>query len=500
MKKLIVKLIGISLLAFYFLACDDDEKENIDPTHAQRVVQFATDSLIINEAGNEKAVVVSLNDKALHDGYVTVTFDTVFNKLFTTTPLAANGEVKLTIRKGDSSAEFKITPVDDTQVNERVNISFFIKEATTGYQIGPKSKFVLTIDNNDSHAPIKDSYVNFTTQNLSIKENDHNWHEIRLHVSEAATASGSVSVEIHSDKAFYWTHYYTEPALSENKILLQINSGNSDVTFKIKTVDNTQLAGNLNLTFSIKETTGNIKKGSTSTELFMITDDELSGLPKGFEASGGNWGLKQTYEYEYYGRISKVTWESRTPYVRTGVSAYYYNDFNQVSRINTGANEDLLYQYVNGRISAEQQVVNGIIERYTEYEYDEAGNVTGYQIHYLQENGEFAIGIIGVMLYFPNGNLYKKMVYSPAPSETEEPHLISTETFDNYLNKSNPFPIVDILPNHKTQKYLPTSYRFEGNNKDLQYFFSYDFTEDGKVYKRTTTGQGNSEYANYYYY
>ncbi|HEX6892468.1 MAG TPA: hypothetical protein VF141_17295, partial [Chryseolinea sp.] len=83
---------------------------------------------------------------------------------------------------------------------------------------------------------------------------------------------------------------------------------------------------------------------------------------------------------------------------------------------------------------------------------------------------------------------------------SEEPVLISTETFDNYLNKPNPFPVVEVLPNTNTQKLLPALYRYEGNGKDLQYSFSYDFRDDGKVGKRTTTGPATFEVAVYHYY
>jgi hypothetical protein len=92
------------------------------------------------------------------------------------------------------------------------------------------------------------------------------------------------------------------------------------------------------------------------------------------------------------------------------------------------------------------------------------------------------------------------MVYAPPASETEEPLIISTETFDNYLNKPNPFPVVEVLPNIKAQKELPASYRYEGNGHDLQYNFSYEFREDGQVGKRTTTGPRGVEVAVYYYY
>lgn len=148
----------------------------------------------------------------------------------------------------------------------------------------------------------------------------------------------------------------------------------------------------------------------------------------------------------------------------------------------------------------EQEVVDGIINRYTEYDYDHAGNVVGSQTHYLQPNGEFALSFIKVLLYFPTGNLYKQLTYVPSTKTEEEPILITTETFDSYVNKTNPFPVVDVLPNVKAQKWLPTSYKYENEEQAIQYYFSYEYNAEGKVIKRTTTGPGTNEVAAYSYY
>lgn len=66
----------------------------------------------------------------------------------------------------------------------------------------------------------------------------------------------------------------------------------------------------------------------------------------------------------------------------------------------------------------------------------------------------------------------------------EEPLLISTTIFDGYIEKDNPFPMVDILPTLKTQKWLPATYPVEENGADLLYNLSYAFHEAGGVNMR----------------
>jgi hypothetical protein len=71
----------------------------------------------------------------------------------------------------------------------------------------------------------------------------------------------------------------------------------------------------------------------------------------------------------------------------------------------------------------------------------------------MQPDGQFKLSEITVLLYYIyiDQNLYKKMVYSPSAAHPDEPFLILTETFENYLHKENPSPMVQgtVLQNKK---------------------------------------------------
>lgn len=497
MKKLIVKLIGISLLAFYFLACDDDDFNN--PFESIPTVQFKVRQDSLQENADEKTITLDFSQPFKYDATIRVLVDTSKVKYFTSSPMPVSGVITLSVKKNDSQALIRLRAKNDAAFTDTKRIEFRLTHLHNEFIVGQNDKFELSISDDDPSSGTRQSELNFTASSEHVIEDESSWHEVKIHVSEFNTATGTAVIEAQSGNAIYGTHYISEPAFVNNQVTLTVAASHI-LTFKVKAINDNLLTGNKSVKFSIRETTGNLVGGSSRTDSLHIIDDELSGLPKGYDARGGTWGQKKTYEYDEKARVSKVNWETYTPYKRTGTDTYYYNQWDQLTRINSGSGHDVLYSYVDTRIFLVQRIENGVLDGYTNFDYDEHAHLAGYQIFDSRPDGTFINTTIVVLLYFPNGNLFKKLVYTPAASSEEEPYLVSTETFDGYLDKENPFPMVDVLPNVKTQKNLPASYRYEGNGRDLQYYFSYEFRQDGKLSKRTVTGPGPGETATYEYY
>ncbi len=497
MKKLIVKLVGISLLAFYFLGCDDDDLG--DPFESIPTVQFKVQSDSANENDGEKSIVLTFSQSFKYDASIRVLVDTSKVKYFTSVPSTTSGIIIISVKKNDSQAVIRLRPNNDSKFTGTKQVEFSLTRLHNEFILGQNDKFKLTLVDDDPSTGAQQSEVNFSVASESIVENSSSWHEVKVNVSASNSANGTVIIEASSSDATYGTHYISEPAFINNIITLTASSSHM-LTFKVRAINDNQLKGNKSIKFSLRETTGNLVIGATRTDSMSVLDDELSGLPKGYDVRGGNWGLKKTYEYDENARVSKVNWQTFTPYEKTGTDTYYYNQWSQLTRINTAPGHDVLYSYVDARIFLAQRIENGVMEGYTFFDYDEHARLAGYQIFDGQPDGTFINTSIVLLLYYPTGNLYKKLVYTPGASAEEEPTLLTTETFDSYLHKENPFPMVEVLPNIKTQKTLPTSYRFEGHGRDLQYYFSYEFTTDGKVSKRTVSGPGASETATYEYY
>jgi hypothetical protein len=134
-----------------------------------------------------------------------------------------------------------------------------------------------------------------------------------------------------------------------------------------------------------------------------------------------------------------------------------------------------------------------------EYAYDDAGNVGGVVSYYLQENGAFEKGMFTIYLYHLDGNLYKSLTYQDG-NNPEEPVLLRTMTYENYLEKSNPFPMTEILPGVNPQPNLAGSYRVEEIETDLSYQLVYEYRPDGLPGKRIATAANDTQTAVYHYY
>lgn len=80
----------------------------------------------------------------------------------------------------------------------------------------------------------------------------------------------------------------------------------------------------------------------------------------------------------------------------------------------------------------------------------------------------------------------------------ENVSLISTVTYENYLDIENPFPL-EILPNFNSQPKLPGTYREEANGNNFLFNFTYEFDSQGRPLKRTASSDKGSEVTTYSY-
>ena len=192
---------------------------------------------------------------------------------------------------------------------------------------------------------------------------------------------------------------------------LAIAAGTNVVSFKVVPIDNATINGEYQIEFNISQTSTNIRKGTKLTESFKISDDELSNMPKGYEIAAGSWGLKETREYDALGRVFKVHIESATPEKRSHTKTYFYASTGELEKINLYPGTDEVFTWQNGRIIKSEEIRNGVVKSYIEYDYDDHGNVSGTVNYYLQEDGQFAVGVLFGYLYFADGNLYKSFSY-----------------------------------------------------------------------------------------
>jgi hypothetical protein len=125
------------------------------------------------------------------------------------------------------------------------------------------------------------------------------------------------------------------------------------------------------------------------------------------------------------------------------------------------------------------------------------GNIGEVAVHHRQPDGSFIFTLDFVYLYYTDGNLYKKMTYSPV--ENGEPLFLSTDTYEYIADSVNPFPI-EIVYGQPAQSKLPSMFRHQLEGNSYEFAYSYEYLPDGRPSSRTVTGPGTRETARYVYY
>lgn len=491
MNKTLKFLIAL-IASIVFLSCSDDDVQ-VAPKPV--LIKFDQQELNISESSDPHEIALSFDKAAIREGIVTVTVATEKPDGFTTIPAMVDKKIELPVTSGQTAVKFKLAPVNDELITEKISIRFTIASASDGFMISTENVLAASIEDYEYPA-----MVDFKSNVGSARENSNENSIVVIALSKAAPANGSVEVSFASTKALYGTDFITEPAATNGKILLPVAAGADQISFKVIPVNDQLYNGDRLTSYTITQVQGALAKGQALLHQLLINDDEVEGKTKGYTVVAGTWTYHRRYEYNYDGLISEIHWESNTTGVNiTGSYSYEYNDAGQLVKMLVSDLSEVVYTWKNGKIIKEEEFKNGVLKKYILYGYDGAGNVGEAAVHYRQPDGELKLSLLFVYLYFQDGNIYKQMTYSPVEGP-EEYSLISTRTFENYLSVENPFTMVEILPNKDTQPNLPGSYRVEENGHNILYQFSYEFDTDGRPTKRTATSSSASEVAYYEYY
>lgn len=486
-------LYALLIIAISITSCDQEDSLL---NQEDNIIQFSSTEKIFAENAGSQTIAISFLKPTNIAGTISVAIESNTTGSYVTIPASVNGLISLPIARGERTATIQLIPVDNNVVNESTIVSIKFKTTSSGFIIGEKNEFKAIITDDELPEPPLYSEANFISQNAILSETNETGLELQIHFSKPIAQEGSIMISYQSEKATE-QHFRTEPALENGKITLLPTLNANTTSFKIFPINNTIITGELEIKFQIDNTSGSITKGENVLELVKILDDELIGKPRGYQTAGGIWGMKETIEYNERGDVYKVLIEKSTPAYSAYTETYYYDAQNRIERINQYENIDIVYTWQNNEIVKSEEVKNGVVSNYTIYTYDDYGNVSGSAIYYRQSNGDYSLGFTILYLYFLDGNLYKKMMYNP---QNGEDVLIKTETFEHYAEGENPFPMVKILPNKKTQKKLPLSYQVDQSGSSQSYTLFYEFRTDGLVGKRTVRGGDVSETAIYFYY
>ncbi|HEY3430556.1 MAG TPA: hypothetical protein VGK39_07765, partial [Cyclobacteriaceae bacterium] len=441
--KNFLHLSALAFLMIGFTGCDDDSEKIAQPSR----IDFDEEVSNFNEADVKNTISLTFTRPTAEAS--TITIQVASNDLakFTFSPAAQGGLLVLEIAKGASSASFDVMPINNTTLDGNKTITFTITEMTGSLTTGQKLEQVVSWIDDESPAS-----VTFASAVSSVKESEQTGKIITLNFSHAVPGEGTVVLALN-ENAGYGTAFTTEPAFTNNTLELSIAQGATSVSFKVLPTNNElfNVARDVNFT---AEARGAVAPGAGKTHRLTITDDEMSGMAKGYSTNWSTWHVGKTFHYAEDGKIASVEWTQGT---LSWTDTYHYSSTGELEKIVKSTGREILYIRENGRIVKEEERANNVLKKYSLFGYDDAGNIGEVAIYHLQPDGTFSHSQHFLYFYYTNGNVYKKQAYHPIGDNPDDYVLLTEDTYESYYDDVNLFGI-EIIPGQSIQPNLPAAY------------------------------------------
>jgi len=475
------------------LFCSCDDEATIDKTPV--AVSFATTQLAIAESGGIKVISLPVSKTSKLNSEVIIEVSSLSDG-FALEPAAVDGLLTLTLSPDKEAATFTIMPEDNSVINEGGDkiVTFTVTSVSEGLEIGENKSLQITITDDEIPAT-----ATFAANTNSIRENVVDGMPVVIGLSHAAPGTGTLTLALELNDLAYGTDFTTLPEAVNGKITLPVETGVNQVSFALLPMNDNLFNGSRSITVNLEKAEGAVSRGLNTSHDFTITDDELATKGKGYTLGSGLWTYKKEYSYNLDGTLAKVEWQQATPGASSGEITYEYDENGKLLKSIDNPVQETVYTWEGNRIVKSERIKNGVLMEYKLFGYDDAGNVGEVTEYNKQPDGSFVMSFVFVYLYHTDGNIYKQLTYSELP-DAEDVEPISIRTYEHYSTIENPFTMVDILPNKKTQLTLPQTYRLEENGFEFNYEFSYEFDSYGRPTKRTASTGTTSEVANYHYF
>jgi Family of unknown function (DUF5689) len=280
-----VAIFGLLLIA----SCSKDD----EGTGGVSTVQFANEAQTVAENGTAATINISFDKAVRKDGTITIAVtpgaNTTYGTHFTTSPNGTAGFFEIEVAKGQTSAQFTFTPINNALLADDRIVTLTISDVSSAFEIGAKELTVITIT--DDEGPTR---ANFATNATSIAETLTAGQDVTINLTNAAPATGTITVSFTSTTATYTTNFTTEPAAASGELEVPVTVGATSVTFKVKPVDDGSVNAERVITFTLAEATGGVEVGTTITgHTFTITDNETPSVAA-FDNADGSVGEGST--------------------------------------------------------------------------------------------------------------------------------------------------------------------------------------------------------------
>ena len=233
------------------------------------VVRFDNETQNVIE-GSDAQIILVLDKPAHRSCSVKIKLETnaVYGDHFISTPeVEGDGTFVVNIAKGESSASFNVTSIDNSLFDHGKFILFTLMKPTEGLVLGSTTTSIITVD--DDEGP---SVANFDYERMTIGENESFVIEIPLSV--AAKGEGSITIALTPKHAVYGQRFTTIPAPVNNSIMIPIAPNATDASIIFSPVDDNFFTGNFEVLFSITAVSGVLQKGNLTELPIVVADNE----------------------------------------------------------------------------------------------------------------------------------------------------------------------------------------------------------------------------------
>lgn len=309
-------------------------------------------------------------------------------------------------------------------------------------------------------------------------------NDITILFDKPAFEAGTITVKVISDAPLFFT---TIPAPINNEIFIPVAKGAVSAKFKFNPRDDWFIDGHKLVTFELKSVSPGFTIGLKNDLLIDIFDDELKWKPLSYETIAGEKRTKKTFEYMQDGKLHKVHLETQASQGTVNTTyTYQYDAHNKLQRIEYSNGPVEFFIWEDSKIVKSDHLENGIITSYKIYNYNNEGKIA--TVYNNVRNSDNTYGLTTVEFYeYLNDNLKKKEIWNTFILLTWQ--LVSTQTFETYLSKENPFQMNEILPLNISQPHLPLNLRHEENGGNILTSYSYEYNSTGRPVKRTAAGE-----------
>lgn len=237
-------------------------------------VNFAAAGSTVGEAVGAVVVTMNFNVPAPVASTITVSASdgagVTYPGDYTTVPAVAAGDITVNVPAGAMSVSFTVNVVNDVAVEANEIITFVIANATGGIVLGTQLTYTLTIIDNDGPPAIT-----FLTTNISQLESVGGPHTFNLSISPAASAAGSISIQVtNGPGAVYTSDYLTNPGIVAGNIPLVFANGATTASFTVTLLNDAIAELTETVTFTIIGATGGATVGTTNVATLNIGDND----------------------------------------------------------------------------------------------------------------------------------------------------------------------------------------------------------------------------------